>query len=155
MKSPLPRLSRAYARAAFTIVEAVVAIALIGIGVSATIGALTKFNQFSTVSRNSTGAYALAMNQIDLIQSVPFNPAAGVMPAILDPNDPNNGVWVNDLQIYDDPAAATPLVLGRRRTIVTKVTINNVDNYRATVTVQYPKPSYRYSLDMSTVRVSD
>src|ERR1700716_1891615 len=62
-------------RAGFTLVEAVVAIALIGIGVASTLGALTKFNSIAAMSRNGTGAYRAVMNQIDLIQSDgPFNP---------------------------------------------------------------------------------
>jgi prepilin-type N-terminal cleavage/methylation domain-containing protein len=154
MKLPLCRSSRpSTPQRGFSLVEVAVAIALVGIGVSATIGALTKFNQFSTVSRNSTGAYALAMNQIDVIQSLPFNPAAGVIPPLLDVT--TSPTVELDLPIYNDPAQPSALVLGKRTTVVKKVTINTVDNYRATVTVQYPKPTYQYSLDMSTVRVSD
>ena len=150
---PSPTLSN---RGGFTLVEAVVAIALVGVGVSVTIGALTKFNQFSTVSRNSTGAYSLVMSKIDEIQSVPFNPAAGVNSPLLDPT--NSPIVELDLPIYDDPAVAGALVLGKRTTVVTKVPVNGVDMYRATVTVAYPKnsnPPYRYSLDMTTLRVSD
>ena len=59
----------------FTLVEAVVAISLIGVGVAATLGALTKFNSIAATSRNATGASALIMNQTDLFQSMsPFNP---------------------------------------------------------------------------------
>ena len=59
----------------FTLVEAVVATALIGIGVACTLGALTKFNSIAATSRNATGASAVVMNQIDLFQSMsPFNP---------------------------------------------------------------------------------
>ncbi|MGI9114411.1 MAG: hypothetical protein DLM52_01740 [Chthoniobacterales bacterium] len=153
MKSPRSASPKAVAPAGFTLVEAMVAIALVGLGVSVTIGALTKFNQFSTVSRNSTGAYALAMSKIDEIQSVPFNPAGGVNPRLLNPaNSPTTEL---DLPIYDDPRVAGALVLGKRTTVVAMLTVNGVNVYRTTVTVAYPKPSYRYSLDMSTVRVSD
>jgi type II secretory pathway pseudopilin PulG len=59
----------------FTLVEAVVGVSLIGIGVASTLGALTKFNSIAATSRNSTGAAAVLMNQIDLFQSMsPFNP---------------------------------------------------------------------------------
>lgn len=59
----------------FTLVEAVVAVSLIGVGVAVTLGALTKFNSTAAMSRNATGAEALLMNQIDLFQSMsPFNP---------------------------------------------------------------------------------
>lgn len=59
----------------FTLVEAVVAITVVGIGVASTLGALTKFNAIAATSRNATGASALIMNQIDLFESMsPFNP---------------------------------------------------------------------------------
>lgn len=68
----------------FTLVEAVVAVTLIGVGVAASLGALTKFNSIAATSRNATGASAVLMNQIDLFQSMsPFNPqktASGVDP---------------------------------------------------------------------------
>jgi type II secretory pathway pseudopilin PulG len=63
------------AYAGFTLVEAVVAISVLGIGAASTIGALTKFNSFAAMSRNATGAYTVVMNQIDLFESMsPFNP---------------------------------------------------------------------------------
>jgi len=59
----------------FTLVEAVVAVAVIGVGVASTLGALTKLNSIAATSRNATGACAVLMNQIDLFQSMsPFNP---------------------------------------------------------------------------------
>lgn len=67
--------------AGFTLIEAVVAITLIGIGVATTIGALTKFNSIAATSRNVTGATAVLMNQADLFQTMsPFNPARGEIP---------------------------------------------------------------------------
>lgn len=64
-----------FATAGFTLVETVVAVAVIGVGVATTLGALTKFNQMAATSRNSTGASAVLINQADLFQSMsPFNP---------------------------------------------------------------------------------
>ena len=69
------------AAAGFTLVEAVVAVALIGVGVAATLGALTKFNSIASISRNGTGASAVLQNQVDLFQSMsPFNPQKGQVP---------------------------------------------------------------------------
>jgi type II secretory pathway pseudopilin PulG len=76
--------ARRRAASGFTLVEAVVATTLIGIGVATTLGALTKFNAIAATSRNATGASAVMMNQVDLFQSMsPFNPqktASGVDP---------------------------------------------------------------------------
>jgi prepilin-type N-terminal cleavage/methylation domain-containing protein len=61
--------------AGFTMVETIMAIAVLGIGVATTIGALTKINSIAAMSRNSTGAYTILTNQVDLFQSMsPFNP---------------------------------------------------------------------------------
>src|SRR6202165_629412 len=63
------------AQTAFTMVETIVAIAVLGLGVASTIGALTKINAIAATSRNRTGAYTILMNQVDLFQSMsPFNP---------------------------------------------------------------------------------
>ena len=64
-----------FAAAGFTLVESVVAVAVIGVGVATTLGALTKFNQLAATSRNATGASAVLINQVDLFESMsPFNP---------------------------------------------------------------------------------
>jgi len=85
----------------FTLVEAVVAITLIGIGVASTLGALTKFNSIAATSRNATGASAVLMNQIDLFQSMsPFNPQPSKLQI---PKD-----TVNTPPTYDMTAGAPP-----------------------------------------------
>ncbi len=62
-------------RAGFTLVEAVVAIAVLGIGAASTIAALTRINSIAAAARNRTGAYSVLQNQVDLFQSMsPFNP---------------------------------------------------------------------------------
>jgi len=69
------RLMGGAEKSGFTLVEAVVAITLIGVGVATTLGALSKFNSVAATSRNSTGAAAVLINQADLFQSMsPFNP---------------------------------------------------------------------------------
>src|SRR5580700_10353774 len=76
---PITRVScrpkRTGGSSGFTMVETIVAIAVLGIGVATTIGALTKINSIAAMSRNSTGAYTILTNQVDLFQSMsPFNP---------------------------------------------------------------------------------
>lgn len=132
-------------------VEAIVAIALVSIGVSATIGALTKFNAFASENRNTTGAYAAAMNEIDAIQSAtPFNPAAGQTPAVL----ALGTHAAESVKIYED-AENNVVVGGTRTTTVADVSANGVTIYRATVTINYTYLSRDYSLTMETLRASD
>lgn len=101
-----------FAAGGFTLVEAVVAVALIGVGVAATLGALTKFNSIASISRNGTGASAVLTNQVDLFQSMsPFNPQKGQVPK--DPVYPSTptydmtaagvGVPVSHTIYYKDP----------------------------------------------------
>jgi prepilin-type N-terminal cleavage/methylation domain-containing protein len=118
-----------FAAHGFTLVEAVCAIALIGVGVASTLGALTKFNSIAATSRNATGAAAVVMNQIDLFQSMsPFNPQKNQIPIDTDNTpptydmtagtgthtvpykDPSTGVVSNALDpwpIYREPARWT------------------------------------------------
>lgn len=75
------RLRKSESLGGFTLVEAVIGIAVLGIGAAATIGALTKFNSLAATSRNASGAYATVVNQIDLFESMsPFNPQKGQIP---------------------------------------------------------------------------
>jgi type II secretory pathway pseudopilin PulG len=131
-------------------VEVVVAIALIGIGLSTTIGALTKFNAFASESRNATGAYAAAMNQIDAIESAtPFTPPTQIPPVLTVGAQPAEVV-----KIYED-ANNNTIVSGTRTTTVADVSTGGVAIYRATVTVNYTYLGRPYSYSMQTLRASD
>ena len=140
--------SRAWA--AFTMVEVVVAIALIGIGLSTTIGSLTKFNAYASQTRNATGAYAATMNQIDAIQSAtPFNPP-GQIPSVL-----TVGVHPAEaVTIYQD-ANSNTIVAGSRATTNSDVSAGGVTLYRANVTVNYSYLGRPYSYSMQTLRAPD
>lgn len=138
----------------FTMVEVLIAITLVGIGITSTVVALTKLNAFASTSRNATGAYAVAMNQIDAIQSaIPFNPQSGQIPAIL-----AQGTHVDNVAIYqEDPNPTVAIVPGTRTTVVQDVKniSGGVPMYRATVTVSYTYLNRPYSISMSTLRASD
>ena len=146
----------------FTFIEALVAIAVLGIGVASTIGALTKFNSIAATSRNATGAYTVVMNQIDLFQSMsPFNPQKSQVPkdTVYNPptydmtlgthtigclsTDPNTGVasvsnqW--PVYQYKDPSTGTTVVVKGTLTIqVTNISTTAMPNtYQAVVTIRY------------------
>lgn len=156
--------------------EALVAIALVGIGVASSITALTQANKFASVSRNSTGAYAAVMNQIDVIQSIgPFNPLAGQIPKDATNNPPlydlNPGTHVigstgnkNTVPVYqytDPKSGLVQVVLGNMQV---KITPSNdtttfpgatVVRYLAQVALSYNYLGHSYSFTMDTVRTSD
>jgi prepilin-type N-terminal cleavage/methylation domain-containing protein len=73
----LRRSNAAYRRviAGFTLAECLIGLSVLGIGLASTIGALTKMNGMAATSRNTTGAYQVLANQVDMFQSLsPFNP---------------------------------------------------------------------------------
>lgn len=145
----------------FTLVEAVVAISLIGIGVASTIGALTKINSIASMSRNATGAETAAQNQIDLLLSdSPFNPqktnpdgTAQIPPELT----VGTHTYTN-VPIYKEPTTGV-IVSGTMTTVVADVspTYNGftIPTYRATVTVTYTYLNRTYTTTMSTIRVCD
>ena len=151
----------------FTLVEAVVAVSLIGVGVASTLGALTKFNSIADMSRNRTGACAAVMNQIDLIQSNgPFNPqktnndgTPQIPPElVLDAN--RGGPQTKNVVVYQYKDLANNnivIVPGTMTTTVTNVNPGSttVYMYKAVVTLTYTYLNRSYSFSMSTIRTSD
>jgi prepilin-type N-terminal cleavage/methylation domain-containing protein len=146
---------------AFTLLEVTVAIALAGIGVAATIAALTKVNAFASVARNLTGATTVVENQIDLlISDSPFNPQKTNPDGTIQvPPELTLGTHVtNNVPVYKEPA--TGVIVGGTMT-TTVVDISGTYNgitipmYRATVTLTYTFLSRNYTVTMDTIRTSD
>jgi prepilin-type N-terminal cleavage/methylation domain-containing protein len=146
-------------RTAFTLVEVMVAMSVIGIGIATTVTALTNLNSLASISRDYTGAYSAAMYQIDKILSdAPFHP---------NPKDPTYNIPAvltlgstleTNIPIYQDPNGGT-VVSGTRTTTVTDVstTYSSVPltMYQATVKIDYTYRSRPYTFSMSTLRVAD
>ena len=125
-----------------TLVEAVVAITLLGIGLTSSITALTRFNAFASSSRNLTGAYTSVMTQIDAIESAsPFDPlnvsetgaADPLIPAVLvlDSARSPAGPLTETVRVYiykdpnkdpADPTSDIVVVNGTRKTSVVDAT---------------------------------
>jgi type II secretory pathway pseudopilin PulG len=149
------------AAAAFSLVETMVSLSILGIGVASTVGALTKFNSNASITRNATGAYAAVMNQIDLIQSdAPFNPQK-TNPEI--PPELQLGTQTNNnVPIYQDPNTGV-VVSGTMTTTVSNISSTYTQGsrtfpltmYQAVVTVTYTYLNRNYSFSMSTIRTSD
>jgi type II secretory pathway pseudopilin PulG len=153
------------AAAAFSLVETMVSLSVLGIGIASTVGALTKFNSNASITRNATGAYAAVMNQIDLIQSdAPFNPqktnpdGTAQIPAELQPGTQTK----NNVPVYEDPNTGV-VVSGTMTTTVSDISSTYTQGsrtfpltmYQAVVTITYTYLNRNYSFSMSTIRTSD
>jgi prepilin-type N-terminal cleavage/methylation domain-containing protein len=147
--------------AGFTLIEAVVAIALIGITITAFTMTMSSLNQSASVTRNATGASTALQNQIDLILSDgPFNPQkvnSDGTPQI--PPELTLGTHVlTDVPIYREPTSGI-VVAGTLTTTVTDMSavLNGITLpiYRADVRVTYTYRNKSYSFARSTLRASD
>jgi prepilin-type N-terminal cleavage/methylation domain-containing protein len=162
--SPLFRLK---GRNAFTLTELLVAVAVLGIGVASTVGALTRFNSLASTARNATGAYTVALNQVELFQSMsPFNPqktnddGTPQIPKFIEPNNNPGGFASYDMSIgthvigykdpvtgltsdkwpvyqYKDPSTNTIIVVQGTLTVTVSAVPNTPNTYMAKVTVAY------------------
>ena len=164
------------AQTAFTMVETIVAIAVLGLGVASTIGALTKINAIAATSRNRTGAYTILMNQVDLFQSMsPFNPQKTNQDGTAQvPKDTQHTLVTYDMTVgthtmsvdgttlnvpvYQYKDASNNLVLvvnGTLSETVTNLSSTLPNTYQATFTITYTYLNRTYTFSMSTVRTSD
>jgi len=155
---PSLRLSRT---AGFTLTEAVVAIALIGITITAFTMVMSSLNQSASVTRNATGASAALQNQIDLILSDgPFNPQkvnSDGTPQI--PPELTLGTHITtNVPVYREPTMGI-VVAGTLTTTVTDMSAVfngiTIPIYRADVRVTYTYRNKSYSFSRSTLRASD
>lgn len=156
---------KARATAAYTLVETIVSLGVLGIGIASMVGALTQFNSNASITRNATGAYAAVMNQIDLIQSdAPFNPQKtnpdGT--AQIPPELQLGTQTQNNVPIYQDPNTGV-VVSGTMTTTVSDISSTYTQGsqtfpltmYQAVVTITYTYLNRNYSFSMSTIRTSD
>jgi prepilin-type N-terminal cleavage/methylation domain-containing protein len=148
-------------RAAFTLIEVMIAIGLFGITAAAAIGALVRMNINAALCRLQTGASTLAQNQIDLVLSdSPFNPQyTNQIPPELQIGETDTGsAAAPTLAVYTDPVTNVK-VLGWMQTVVTdtgaKLNGNTLYVYQVTVTVSYFYKGRPYSVSMSTMRCAD
>ncbi|HEX4665758.1 MAG TPA: hypothetical protein VH207_04085 [Chthoniobacterales bacterium] len=161
MIAPPRRQSTAFGQSAFTLTEAAIAIAVIGICMTSFVGAMSSLNQSASVARNATGAATVVQNQIDLLLSDgPFNPQKTNSDGTLQiPPELTLGIHVaNDVPIYRE-ASTGIVVSGTLTTTVTDMStvLNGITmpTYRADVQITYVYRSRTYSLTRSTLRVSD
>jgi hypothetical protein len=123
--------------------------------------ALLRMNHNAALSRLQTGASTVAQNRIDLILSDgPFNPQKNQTPPVLTLGTDFIGTQSNPtVPIYTDPATGEVSVRGwmTSNVVNTNTVLNgqNLNIYRATVTIFYVFRGRNYSVAMSTLRSSD
>ena len=164
-------------RAGFTMVETIVAIAVLGIGVVSTIGTLTKTNAIAAMSRNSTGAHTVLTNQVDLFQSMgPFNPQKTNSDGTTQiPKDTSHGSYptydmtvgthnisVNgadfNVPVYEYRDVSNNLVLVVNGTLtvnVTDLSASLPNTYQAAFTITFTYLNRNYTYSISSIRTSD
>jgi type II secretory pathway pseudopilin PulG len=163
----------------FTLVEAIVAVGVIGVAFTSCLGALALMNSIAFISRNYTGAYVALEKRIDwALTAAPFNPQNNPPQFPVDGtvqlrpgtytetnvpvyNEAQAG-FVNGvsglLQLLTNPSTPNIQYSGTMTTTVTDVSPTpNAPPYiySVNVTITYTYRNRNYSLSMNTLRTSD
>jgi prepilin-type N-terminal cleavage/methylation domain-containing protein len=150
---------------AFTLVEVLVAVSLLGFLAAGSMWTLTQANSYAALSRLNTGAQVAAQNQIDLIMSTgPFNPQNnefGALPLeVLKPKGASP--LTENILIYIEPDQSNA-VYGTRVTSVTKdatlvasgASGRDLNLYCASVVVSYTFRGKTHQVQLHAVRSPD
>jgi type II secretory pathway pseudopilin PulG len=155
-------------RAAFTLAEVTMALAVIGtMGAGCYIG-FNSLNAYAVSSRLFSEAQTAAQNQIDLILSKePFDPTKSKVPAVLGgavlAAGASTTITTPNVFIYKDPVNGNVVVSGTMTTTVTNPgssmtfagSTTDLNTWRATVTVSYTYRNTNYTVKMDTMRTAD
>lgn len=147
-------------RRGFTLMEVVMALAVIGtMGAGAYVG-FNSLNTYAVSSRLYSEAQTAAQNQIDLILSKePFDPTKNKIPTVLTLGT----TTTPNVFVYKDPVSGNVVVTGTMTTTVTDTgatmtyagSTTALNIYRATVTVSYTYRNKTYNVSMDTMRTGD
>jgi hypothetical protein len=155
-------------RAAFTLAEVTMALAVIGtMGAGCYIG-FNSLNQYAVSSRLYSEAQTCAQNQIDLILSKePFDPTTSKVPSVLGgavlAAGASTTITTPNVFIYKDPVTGNAVVTGTMTTTITNPGSSmtfagataDLNIWRATVNVSYTYRNTNYSVVMDTMRTAD
>ena len=153
-------MKRAARKGGFTLMEVVMALAVIGtMGASCYVG-FNSLNTYAISSRLYSEAQTCAQNQIDLILSKePFDPTKGKIPTVLTVGT----TTTPNVFVYKDPVTGNSVVTGTMDTIVADSgssmtfagSTTNLNTYYATVKVKYTYRGKNYVVAMDTMRTAD
>ncbi len=156
----MKRIKEIAAKGGFTLMEVVMALAVIGtMGAGCYVG-FNSLNTYAITSRLYTEAQTCAQNQIDLILSKdPFDPVLNKIPTVLTVGT----TTTPNVFIYQDPVSGNTVVTGTMTTTITDLgtsmtfagSTKNLNTYRATVTISYTFRGKTYNVSMDTMRTGD
>ena len=147
-------------RGAFTLVEILVALAVLGTMAAGAYLGFNTVNTYATTSRLYSEAQAVAQNQIDLILSKgPFDPKNNKIPAVL----ALGTTTTPDVFVYRDSVSGSAVVIGTMTTTITDAGYSmtfagstaDLNVRRATVTISYRFRNTDYAVKMDTLRTAD
>lgn len=148
-------------KAAFSILEIMVACGVLVIVAAAAIGTLVRMNYHAALSRLQSGASTVAQERIDrILEDGPFNPKKEQIPKFLELGTQTVGTEANPtIPIYTDPETSKVVVYGWLTSTVTE----KVQDYgpwtvklrNAEVTVAYRFRDKPFSVRLCTVRSPD
>ena len=147
-------------RRGFTLMEVVMALAVIGtMGAGCYVG-FNSLNTYAVSSRLYSEAQSAAQNQIDQILSKePFDPVRSKIPTVLTVGT----TTTPNVFVYQDPVTGSSVVSGTMTTTITDTgatmtfagSTKNLNIYRATVTISYTYRGKTYNVSMDTARTGD
>jgi prepilin-type N-terminal cleavage/methylation domain-containing protein len=148
-------------RRGFTLVEVLIATALLGLMAGSSIWALTQANNYASIARLYTGAETAAQNQVDLILTDgPFNPQT--IPPQIPPSLTLGTSAPQTVILYNELGGANGHTLTVTGQMVTTVVSNNVvtqsqnlNLWSATVVVTYTYRNKTYRVQLNAMRASD
>ena len=149
--------------AGFTLVEVLIAGALLAMLISGAVTALTQLNRSATAARLRTIALAVAQQRIDQIETTPWQDWV-TRPAILavdgtgtrtttENNVPlNNDSYNASMSLISPYTSLDAQVLSTRTTVITNLPPRSL---RAVVTVTFTYRNRPYAITLSTLRTTD
>ena len=166
----ITQTNRSSQRAGFTLVEIVIAMAVLGAMALGVYIGFSSLNSYAVSSRLYTEAQAVAQNQIDLILSKgPFDPANNKVPKMYNSDgtlcfslDPGTYTKQN-VFVYRDPINGGVVVSGTMTTTISDPgftmtfagATTNLNIRKANVQVSYRFRNTNYVVSMDTFRTSD
>lgn len=162
---PLAAL-RLHSNGAFTLVELLVAMSIIGLVAGSSVWAMLDSNRFASIDRVRTAAKAACQEKIDQALTIPYTPDAlpplfttGSPVTIPPPNgNPDRGTQTipsETISLYvDQDNANPPVVQGTRQTRVS-LSDATLGLVRVWVRVDYSFRGKAYSYEMYVVRAPD